>query len=119
MKHLFIHSFALALLLSVAACDKDKDNDTSKTKGKPSPSKVTKAPGVDEAFAKTEQGKTWLAWKESACQCKDLACVSKSADQRMGIERKYNPGRGPTAKAAGIIRMANVCLRKIIEASKK
>jgi hypothetical protein len=104
------------LLLAVAAvmclsfaCDKkaaDKGGD-----------KAAATAGAADEWAKSDEGKAWAAWKDEACKCADMACASAvGGDKRLALETKFNPGKGPSMKAAGLIKEANTCLEKALKA---
>jgi len=94
---------ALAFVFIAAVGCKDKGKDGGGSEGA----------GGDTIAAETPLEKDWLAWKEDACKCKDLACASATADARLKLEKKHPDSLSPKQKnVANIIKAANACLQK-------
>lgn len=103
-----------AVMCLTLACEKKADDKAAAAAGA---DKAAAAAGAGDEWAKSDEGKAWAAWKDEACKCADIACASAiGGDKRLAIENKFNPGKGPSMKAAGLIDEANACLDKALKA---
>lgn len=107
------------MLCSVLACGLSLGCGKDKDKGTETKTKSAASPKAAAVVASTPMEKAWMAWKDQACACKDMACASQAASARMPIEKQYPDSMKLSQKnVAAIIRAGNACLQKAMTAKK-